>query len=267
MLKVGQPDVKVWLIGKDLILGMIEGRRRRDDRGWDGCMASLTQWTWFEQALGAGNGQGSLECCSPWTCKESNMTKELNWTELKSKCKCTLLSRVQLFVTPCTIWSMEFSRPEYWSGSPLPSPGDRLTQGSNPGLPHCRQILYQLSQKGSPRILEWVAYPFSSRSSWPRNQTRVSCIAGRFFTNWAIREALKSKNQSKVYKSHHFMAYRMKKQWKRWQTLFSWAPRSPQMVTAATKLKDASSLEEKLWSTRQHIKEQKHYSTEKCPSS
>ena len=54
------------------------------------------------------------------------------------------------------------------------------TQGSNSGLPHCRQILYQLSHKGSPRILEWVAYPFSSRSSRPRNWTRVSCIAGRF---------------------------------------------------------------------------------------
>ena len=39
------------------------------------------------------------------------------------------------------------------------------TQGSKPGLPHCRQILYQLSHKGSPRILEWVAYPFSGRSS------------------------------------------------------------------------------------------------------
>ena len=63
------------------------------------------------------------------------------------------------------------------------------TQGLNPGLPHCRQILYQLSHRGSPRILEWVAYPFSSRSSWPRNGTGVSCIAGRFFTNWAIREA------------------------------------------------------------------------------
>ena len=62
------------------------------------------------------------------------------------------------------------------------------TQGSNPGLLHCRQILYQLSHKGSPRILEWVAYPFSSRSSQPRNQTRVSCIAGRFFSNWAMRE-------------------------------------------------------------------------------
>ena len=39
----------------------------------------------------------------------------------------------------------------------------------------------------------------------------------------------------------------MGKQWKRWQTLFSWAPKSLQMMTAATKLKDACSLEEKLW--------------------
>ena len=60
------------------------------------------------------------------------------------------------------------------------------TQGSNPGLPHCRQILYQLSHKGSPRILEWVAYLFSSRSSRPRNRTGISCIAGGFFTNWAV---------------------------------------------------------------------------------
>ena len=45
------------------------------------------------------------------------------------------------------------------------------TQGWNPGLPHCRQILYQLSHEGSPRMLEWVTYPFSRRSSWPRNWT------------------------------------------------------------------------------------------------
>ena len=51
------------------------------------------------------------------------------------------------------------------------------SQGSNPGLLHCRWILYQLSHRGSPRILEWVAYPFSRGSSWPRNRTRVSCIA------------------------------------------------------------------------------------------
>ena len=51
------------------------------------------------------------------------------------------------------------------------------TQVSNPGLLHCRRILNQLSHQGSPRILEWIAYPFSSGSSQPRNQTRVSCIA------------------------------------------------------------------------------------------
>ena len=54
----------------------------------------------------------------------------------------------------------------------------------NPGLLHCRRILYQLSHKASPRILEWVAYPFSSGSFWYRNRSRVSCIAGRFFINW-----------------------------------------------------------------------------------
>ena len=63
------------------------------------------------------------------------------------------------------------------------------TQGSNPCLPHCRRILYQLSHQGSPRILEWVAYPLSRGTSWPRNRTRVSCIAGGFFTSWATREA------------------------------------------------------------------------------
>ena len=64
------------------------------------------------------------------------------------------------------------------------------TPGSNPGLPHCRWIRYQLSHQGSPWILEWVTYPFSRRSIWPRYQTGVSCIAGRFFTSWATREAL-----------------------------------------------------------------------------
>ena len=125
---------------------------------------------------------------------------------------------------------MEFSRPEYWSAKPFPSPGDLpnpeikprsvalqadslpaepqgkpkntgvgnlsllqrifLTQESNWGLLHCRWILYQLSHKGSPRILEWVIYPFSRGSSWPRNRIGVFCIAGRFFPSWATREAL-----------------------------------------------------------------------------
>ena len=62
---------------------------------------------------------------------------------------------------------------------------------SNPGIEPRSPTLqgdffYQLRHKGSPRTLEWVAYPFSSGSSWTRNQTGVSCIAGRIFTNWAI---------------------------------------------------------------------------------
>ena len=60
------------------------------------------------------------------------------------------LSHVQLFATPRTIQSMEFSRPEYWSG--------------------------------------WVAFPFSRGSSQPRNRAQDSHIAGGFFTSWATRE-------------------------------------------------------------------------------
>ena len=63
------------------------------------------------------------------------------------------------------------------------------TQGSNPGLPHCRWILYQLSHRGRPVIVEWVACPFSCGSSQSRDWTRIYFIEGEFFTNWAIRKA------------------------------------------------------------------------------
>ena len=51
-----------------------------DNRGWDGWMASLTRWTWIHgQAQGVGDGQWNLVCCSPWGCKESYTTEQLNW--------------------------------------------------------------------------------------------------------------------------------------------------------------------------------------------
>jgi len=78
--------------------------------------------------------------------------------DFTNKWKWKLLSRVQLFVTPWTI------------------------------------LLYSGLQA---RILEWVAYPFSRGSSQPRNWTGVSCIAGGFFTSWAIREA--DKHTSKFF--------------------------------------------------------------------
>ena len=76
------------------------------------------------------------------------------------------LSCVWFFVTP---WNSPGQNTGVGSLSFLQ--GIFPTQGSNLGLPHCRQILYQLSHKGSPRILEWVAYPFPRGSSRPRNWT------------------------------------------------------------------------------------------------
>ena len=55
---------------------------------------------------------------------------------------------------------MEFSRPEYWVGSLSLLLGIFPTQGWNPDLPHCRQILYQLSQKGRPGTKEQVSFNF-----------------------------------------------------------------------------------------------------------
>ena len=77
-------------------------------------------------------------------------------TELASdRREVKLLSRVWLFATPWTVvykapLSMEFSRQEYWSGLPFPSPGDLPDPGIEPGLLHCRQTLYRLGHQGSP---------------------------------------------------------------------------------------------------------------------
>ena len=54
--------------------------------------------------------------------------------------------------------------------------GNFPTQKSNPGLLNCWQILYHLSHQESPRILEWVAHPFSRGSSRPRNQIGVDSL-------------------------------------------------------------------------------------------
>ena len=72
--------------------------------------------------------------------------------------KVKLLSHVRLFATPLIVayqapQSMEFSRQEYWSGLPFPSPGDLPNPGIELGLPHCRQTLYHLSHQGRLYIM------------------------------------------------------------------------------------------------------------------
>ena len=81
------------------------------------------------------------------------------------------LSHVRLFAT-CGLYSPRNSLGQNTGvGSLSVLQGILPTQGSNSGLLHCEWILYQLSHKGSPGILEWVASPFCSGSSWPRNRT------------------------------------------------------------------------------------------------
>ena len=74
---------------------------------------------------------------------------------MEMEVKVKSLSHARLFATPWTAvhqapLSMGFSRQEYWSGLLFPSPGDIQTQGSNPGLPHCRQTQADTLTSESP---------------------------------------------------------------------------------------------------------------------
>ena len=68
-------------LDKTLMLGKIEGRKRRDDRGWDGWMMSLTQWTWAWANPGDSEGQESVACCSSWGHKELDTHMQKKWKE------------------------------------------------------------------------------------------------------------------------------------------------------------------------------------------
>ena len=78
------PDVKSWFIGKDPDAGKDWGQEKRETEeemvGWHHWLSGHE----FEQTPGVGDGQGSLECYSPWGCKESDMTEGLNWTNWKA---------------------------------------------------------------------------------------------------------------------------------------------------------------------------------------
>ena len=76
------PHAKSWLIGKDPDAGRHWAGGEGDNRGWDGWMASPTQWTWVWVNSQSWWWTGRLACCNSWGCKESETTEWLNWTEL-----------------------------------------------------------------------------------------------------------------------------------------------------------------------------------------
>ena len=148
------------------------------------CAVSIQHWRWLHRYL--SNVKSIYEL---WVIKAKTWLHFVNLTIINFKVKviqsCLTLCDPHGLYSP---WNCSVQNTGVGSLSFL----QRIfpTQGSNPCLRHCRWILYQLRHKGSPRILEWVAYPFSQEFSWPRDWTRVSCIAGRFFTNWAIKESI-----------------------------------------------------------------------------
>ena len=80
---------------------------------------------------------------------------------------------------------MKLSRQEYWSGQPFPSSGDLPILGINPGLPHCRRILYQLSHQGSPGLLtsvlkyEWESPGGSGVKNLPASAGGMGSVSGK----------------------------------------------------------------------------------------
>ena len=73
------PDEKSQVTGKDLdVTEDLSLWGKGGNRGWDGWMASQTQLTWVWVNSGNGDGQGGLACCSPWSPKELDTTKQLN---------------------------------------------------------------------------------------------------------------------------------------------------------------------------------------------
>ena len=83
MLKVklqycGHPMRTADSLEKTLMLERLKAEGEKGNRRWDGWIASLSQRTWTWETAGDGEGQGSLECCSPWGRVESDMTWWLN---------------------------------------------------------------------------------------------------------------------------------------------------------------------------------------------
>ena len=73
------PDVKNWLLRKDPDnWERLKAGGEGDNRGWDGWMASPTQWAWVWVSSRRWRRTGSLACCSPWSLKESDRTEQLN---------------------------------------------------------------------------------------------------------------------------------------------------------------------------------------------
>ena len=103
------------------------------------------------------NSQTILRKNKSWDPSISRFQNITNQNSIECARMLSHFSCVQLCATLWTVarqtpLSMGFSRQEYWSGLPCPPPGFFPTQGSNPGLFHCRQILYHWATREVPPV-------------------------------------------------------------------------------------------------------------------
>jgi len=128
--------------------------------------------------LGESQGRGSLVGCSPWGRKESNTTERLHFHFSRELGPCVLCLVAQSCLTLCDPIDYSPSGSSVHGNSSGKNTGvgchavlqgNFPIQGLNPGLLHCRWILYHMSHQGGPRRLEWVACPLSGGTSQPRN--------------------------------------------------------------------------------------------------
>ena len=106
------------------------------------------------------HGHGSLEGYSPWCRKGLDMTEQLSLhldLEHRVRHQVAYFHSIQMSLRICKPTSVKpYHFRKHAMNDCWTHPRIFPTQGSNPGFPHCRQILYHLSHQGSSRILEWT---------------------------------------------------------------------------------------------------------------
>ena len=134
---------KSWLIRKDRDAGRDWGQEEKgttedEMAGWHHQLDGLE----FEWTLGVSDGQGGLAGCDSWACRVGHdWATEVNWNldnvicQLLLSCKVVSLLPPHGTVASQAPLSMGFSRQEYWSGLPFPSPGHPPDAGMKPTSP------------------------------------------------------------------------------------------------------------------------------------
>ena len=176
---------------KTLMLAKIEARGEGDDRGWDGWMASPTQrtWVWASSGFWWWTGRPGVLQSIGWRRVGHDWVTVLNWIETLDNGGEVKWSEVaQSCPTLCDPWtvahqsppSMGFSRQEYWSGLPFPSPGDLPDPGIKPINPKENQSWIFIGRADaeaedlilwSPDEKSWVIRKNpDARKDWRRRQ-------------------------------------------------------------------------------------------------